>query len=170
MNEGERIKKIRIALNLTLEQFGIKVGVTKAAMSNIENGNRNVTEQMAKSICREFNVNYDYLVNGEGEMFSGLPQTVLEELCRQYNLDDFDKSLVEMYISFPEHMRKHLKEKLKEMVKDSEDKVREQAEPHEPTTEELEAEYKKSILNSAQNTESAASNTTDGGKDKKAAG
>lgn len=67
MTENERIKKIRQELNLTLEKFGEKVGVTRASMSNIENGNRNVTEQMRKSICREFHVDYIWLTTGEGD-------------------------------------------------------------------------------------------------------
>ena len=105
MTQGERIRNIRKKLNLTLEKFGGKLGVGKTAISNIEKGNRNLTEQMALSICREYNVNYDYLMDGEGEMFDDLPQTVLDELCVQYDLDDLDKSLVEMYLEMPEQVR-----------------------------------------------------------------
>lgn len=50
-------------------------------------------------------------------MFTDLPQTILNELCKQYDLDDFDKALVEMYIEFPENIRKHLKENLLKMLK-----------------------------------------------------
>ena len=78
MTQGERIKEIRGILGLTLEKFGDKLGVTKVAISNIEKGNRNLTEQMVKSICREYNVNYDYLMYGTGEKFNDLPQTVLD--------------------------------------------------------------------------------------------
>lgn len=70
MTQGERVKAIRKSCNLTLEKFGEKVGVGKTAISNIENGNRNLTEQMTKSICREFNVDYIWLTTGEGEMFT----------------------------------------------------------------------------------------------------
>ena len=70
MNENERIKAIRQSLNLTLEKFGQQLGVTKVAVYNIEKANRNVTEQMRKAICREFNVNYNWLVSGEGDMFN----------------------------------------------------------------------------------------------------
>lgn len=69
MNQCERIKKLRETLGLTLESFGEKVGVTRGAISNIEKGNRNLTEQMTKSICREFGVDYIWLTTGEGEMF-----------------------------------------------------------------------------------------------------
>lgn len=112
MSQGERVKEIRKSLNLTLEKFGEKLGVGKTAISNIEKGNRNLTEQMAKAICREYNVNYDFLIYGEGEMFDSLPETILDELCMQYNLNDFDRALVEMYISFPEDCRKLIKKEM----------------------------------------------------------
>lgn len=113
MTQGERVKEIRKALDLTLDKFGEKVGVKKQTVSRIENGVNNVTDQMAKSICREYNVNYDYLMNGEGEMFDNLPQTVLDELCMQYDLDDLDRSLVEMYIEMPEQVRDYLKREIR---------------------------------------------------------
>lgn len=67
MTEGERIKQIRKEHQMTLEQFGNILGVTKVAISNIENGKRSVTEQMRKSICREFHVDPIWLATGEGE-------------------------------------------------------------------------------------------------------
>lgn len=69
---NNQIKLLRKHLGLTLEEFGKRLGVTRAAISNIENGNRNVTEQMIVSICREFGVNEDWLRNGDGEMFEQL--------------------------------------------------------------------------------------------------
>ena len=113
MTQGERIRSIRKELGLTLEKFGVKLGVGKTAISNIEKGNRNLTEQMALSICREYNVNYDYLMDGEGEMFDDLPQTVLDELCVQYDLDDLDRNLVEMYLEMPEQVRDYLKQEIR---------------------------------------------------------
>ena len=70
MTQGERIKELRKELGLTLEKFGDRLGVTKVAISNIEKGNRNLTEQMTKSICREFGADYIWLTTGEGEMFA----------------------------------------------------------------------------------------------------
>lgn len=61
---NERIKKIRKYYGLTLESFGQKLGVTKTAISRLEKGERNVTEQMILSICREFNINEDWFRNG----------------------------------------------------------------------------------------------------------
>lgn len=113
MTQGERVKEVRKALGLTLDKFGEKVGVKKQTVSRIENGVNNVTDQMVLSICREFNVNYDFLMNGEGEMFDDLPQTVLDELCAQYDLDDLDRNLVEMYLEMPEQVRDCLKQEIR---------------------------------------------------------
>ena len=66
---NERIKELRKALGLTLEKFGECLGVSRAALSNIENGNRSVTDQMFRSVCREFSVNEKWLRTGEGDMF-----------------------------------------------------------------------------------------------------
>ncbi len=113
MTQGERIRSIRKELGLTLEKFGENLGVKKNSISQLENGKNSLTDQMAKSICREYNVNYDYLINGEGEMFDDLPQTVLDELCVQYDLDDLDRTLVEMYLEMPEQVRDYLKQEIR---------------------------------------------------------
>ncbi len=116
MTTGERVKEIRKTLNLTLEKFGEKLGVGKTAISKIEKDERNLTDQMAKAICREYNVNYDYLIYEEGEMFSDLPQTVLDELCAQYSLNDFDKAIIELYVNTPLELRQEVKKKMKEFI------------------------------------------------------
>ena len=65
-----RIRELRKTLGLTLDKFGEPLGVTKTAISRLENGVNGITDQMIKSICREYNVNEEWLVNGTGEMFS----------------------------------------------------------------------------------------------------
>lgn len=82
MTQNERVKEIRKTLGLTLEKFGERIGVTRGSMSNIENGNRNLTEQMTKSICREFSVDYMWLTTGEGEMFIDTDDDFIERIDR----------------------------------------------------------------------------------------
>ena len=70
MTIGERLKWIRKDhFDMTLEEFGDKLGVKKNTLSTIENNKGNVTDQMRRSVCREFNVNEDWLLNGTGEPF-----------------------------------------------------------------------------------------------------
>lgn len=66
MTQGERICAVRKKKEMTMEQFGKQLGVTKTAISRIEKGNRGLTEQMLVSICREFGVNEAWLRTGEG--------------------------------------------------------------------------------------------------------
>lgn len=64
MTVNERVKEIRKFEKMTMESFGEKLGVGRTAISNIENCKRNVTDQMVKSICREFGYNEEWLRNG----------------------------------------------------------------------------------------------------------
>ena len=82
MTQGERIKDVRNSLGLTLEKFGEKLGVTKTVISRIEKGERSLTEQMTKSICREFSVDYMWLTTGEGEMFVESDDDFFERIDR----------------------------------------------------------------------------------------
>ena len=66
---NERVKELRKALGLSGEKFGERLGITRSAVSNIESGNRALTEQVILAICREYNVNEEWLRYGNGEMF-----------------------------------------------------------------------------------------------------
>lgn len=116
MTQGERVRELRKVLDLTLEKFGGKLGVTKTTISRIETGVNNLTDQMAVAICRTYNVNYDWLVHGgDAEMFSDLPQTVLDDLCKQYDCDDFDRRLIQEYLNLSLESRKVLKDYIRKV-------------------------------------------------------
>lgn len=91
----ERVKELRKKLGLTLEKFGEKLGVTKQTVSRIENGVNSLTDQMFKSICREFNVSEEWLRTGNGDMFNPSPLDELEKLAKQYGLTDKDYIFIE---------------------------------------------------------------------------
>ena len=114
MTQGERVKQVRKELGLSLEKFGEKIGLRKSSLSQIENGINNLTDQTIRGICREYNVSYDYLTDGEGEMFTDLPDTILDELCIQYGLDDIDRKIMEIYLELPVEARQALKDKISE--------------------------------------------------------
>ncbi len=92
---NERIRALRKELNLTMEKFGIRLGVGKTAISKLENGERNLTDQMFKSICREFNVSEDWLRSGHGNMFNSSSQDELENLAIKYGLTRKDYIFIE---------------------------------------------------------------------------
>ena len=77
---NERIKEVRLAQSPKMSQdaFGAKIGITGAAVSRIESGDRNVTDQVITAIVREFSVSEEWLRTGRGEMF--IKKTESEEL------------------------------------------------------------------------------------------
>lgn len=72
MSINNRVTEVRKAVNLTMEAFGSRLGVTRSSISRIESGLVNVSSQITTAICREFNVNREWLETGEGDMFEEL--------------------------------------------------------------------------------------------------
>lgn len=66
---GDRIYFLRKQLNLSQRAFGEKIGIKKASMSSIEKNKSNPSTQTIKLICIEFNVSYDWLLDGVGDIF-----------------------------------------------------------------------------------------------------
>ena len=106
MTQGERVKSVRKSCNLTLEKFGERLGVTKTAISYVESDKRNLTEQMLKAICREFNVNEDWLHTGTG----GFENMFIPEDMRYINTvgklgneqNEFKKFCISMLMDLPD--------------------------------------------------------------------
>lgn len=98
MTQGERINQVRKSLGLTLEKFGDKLGVTKTAISRIEKGERGCTEQMVKSICREFNVSENWLRDGIGDVFV-IPEDEIATLLSDV-LEEPDDEFYTMMLHF----------------------------------------------------------------------
>ena len=66
---GDQIKQLRKNLDLTQEKFGDKLGVKRSTVAQWELGINTLTDQMIVSICREWNVNEEWLRTGTGTMF-----------------------------------------------------------------------------------------------------
>ena len=86
MSKSERVKKLRRYLNISQEEFGNKLGISKSAISKIEKNEFEPAQRTTKAICREFNVSYTWLVNGEGEMFVKQEKSSLNLLSEEYNI------------------------------------------------------------------------------------
>ena len=68
-NLNERLKKLRKTLDLTQQAFSDKLGVKRNTVGQWEIGRNKPSDAIIFSICREFNVNENWLRTGEGEMF-----------------------------------------------------------------------------------------------------
>lgn len=101
MTINERVRQLRKSLNLSQEEFGTSIGLTKSGVSNIENGIRGVSDRHVKLLINSFNVNYDWLVYGEGEMFLDGDYKVTFK-----NVSDEDKAFVYKYLSLSTDAKK----------------------------------------------------------------
>ena len=109
---NKRIKELRKSLGLTLEKFGERIGVKKAAVSRWENGDK-IADRMVLAICREFNVNEEWLRNGTGEMFilSDNEATALISRLLEKPDNEFYNMILNILHTY-EHLSPELQEKL----------------------------------------------------------
>jgi len=90
----KRIKQVRQKLNVSQRDFAKRVYISQTLLGDIELGNRNVNDRTIQLISTEFNVNKDWLLTGNGEMFSAPPVDLqLEKLIEIFN--QLDKGLKE---------------------------------------------------------------------------
>lgn len=93
-----RIKKIRENEGLTQEEFGKRIGSARNTIANYETGNRSPSNAVITSICREFNINEEWLRTGEGEM--RIKRTRNQELQAFANdvMEDVDESFKKRFV------------------------------------------------------------------------
>ena len=97
-----RFRAIRKHAGLKQLEFGKRLGVGNAAISKIEIGESNLTEQMIISVCREFGISETWLRTGEGKMESETPDGLVQQVADAFNLDELARSFVEVYVNLPE--------------------------------------------------------------------
>lgn len=104
-----RIKEVRKSRRLTQEEFGKLIGVKGNTITNYENGLRNPSDAIINSICREFNVNEDWLRTGEGEMYTDRDDVadVVSEIMENTNpLYDMVVDIIKAYSELDEPSKK----------------------------------------------------------------
>lgn len=65
----DRLKLLRSTLGLTQEKFAERLNIKRNTVANYEIGRNAPIDAVVSLICKEFNVNEDWLRNGSGEMF-----------------------------------------------------------------------------------------------------
>lgn len=111
MNINNRIKDLRLNLNMNQSEFAKRIGVTQPSLSDIENGKtQNISNRSIKLICSEFNVNEEWLRHGTGEMFKQ-EDDLLGILGDEIDsLDELDKKIITEYLKLSPKQRKVMKD------------------------------------------------------------
>lgn len=108
MSMGDRIKKIRRALDLTQKEFGERLGIKGNTVAQYELGRSNPVDSVVSLIIREFNVSEEWLRNGEGEMFKPAPSDVLDQLANEYELSNASYVAIEKFVNLKPEKRNEL--------------------------------------------------------------
>lgn len=88
---NERLKKLRKTLDMTQQEFSDKLGVKRNTVAQWEIGRNDPSDAIILSICREFNVNEEWLRTGKGEMFIQLSRNEeIAEFVGQLMSDEDD--------------------------------------------------------------------------------
>lgn len=106
---GQRIKTVRKTLDLSMQRFGDRIGITRSSVNSLEKGVNKPSEQTLKLICSEFNVDYFWLTEGIGEMFTHFPETLIDQYVEEFNLDELDRTILESYTYMKPEQRQVLK-------------------------------------------------------------
>jgi len=124
----ERIKDLRNSLKLTQQKFADRLGLKRQTIAAYEIGNIVPSDSTLLLICKEFNVNEEWLRYGTGEMFRIIPEedetaaivsNLLEEDNAFYDIikgvmktfDELDPDAQDTLISFSEKLLHNLKAK-----------------------------------------------------------
>ena len=103
---NERIKKVRTTLGMSRQAFGEKLGCSGDVINNAERGRASITDMFVNLLCKEFNVNEEWLRTGNGDMFNEMSaeDEIAAYMGKMYNLpeDDPRKQIIMAMAKIPE--------------------------------------------------------------------
>ena len=114
MEMHERIKELRKEyLHLSQTEFGERLGVSRSVINNIERNALARPDQklsLIKLMCSVFDVNEEWIVNGTEPMFVETPSSTMEQLKKEFGLDDFSYNLVYQYLKLDTEQRQMVRD------------------------------------------------------------
>jgi len=126
---ADRLKALRRELGLSQTEFGEKLGLTRNAVNNAENGRAEVSEILIRSVVREFGISETWLRTGEGDMY--VPRTRLEEITSRIGAmageepNPFREKLILALLRIPPDRWPLIEQAAREILDDTNEKGRE---------------------------------------------
>jgi len=123
MELHERIRELRKNyLKMSQTAFGEKLGVSRDVIKNIELNVLARPEQklsLIKLMCKEFNVNEDWLLNGNGPMFAEPDTFSLDEFMKQRGSTELETQILKAYFTLDPSLRQTLVKHFKKYLNTS---------------------------------------------------
>ena len=101
MTINERIKRVRSEANMTLVEFGKKIGLTKSTVSRMEQNGYAVIPQNVQLICTAFNISEKWLTEGKGDMYTSDEEAILDKLAGMYDLSESQMVFAKQWLQLP---------------------------------------------------------------------
>ena len=117
---NERLKKLRKTLDLTQQEFADRIGIARGNIGAYEVGKNAPSDAVISLICREFNVNEDWLRAGTGDMFLPMDRNAdiarLTKLLLDEESDSFKNRFISMLANLTADEWEFLERKAKELA------------------------------------------------------
>ncbi len=122
---GVRLKAVREALEMTIDNVAALVGFAKSNVSLVENGYQKPSLRYLYALFEHHGVNLNYIFSGEGEMFLEKPPEDIMQAVKdmnpfaemQFMIDNLDMvrfAMVSHYISFRTQNKNIIKQLIEE--------------------------------------------------------
>lgn len=132
----ERIRILRKNyLKMSQTAFGEQLGVNRDVINNIENNRLARPDQklsLIKLMCKEFSVNENWILNGNGPMFDEPDSFSLNEFVHSHGATDLELEFLKAYFELDPDIRKQVIDHFRSRL---------EASSHPETPEELEEKY-----------------------------
>ena len=116
---AQRLKELRKACGITQKAMADKLGLKQNTIATYEIGKLSPSDRTIADICREFNVNENWLRTGEGKMFVQLTENAQFDLvCQELKFSgkhEVIKQILMVYWDLPDD-KKDIVDKLVEDI------------------------------------------------------
>ena len=116
---NERLRKLRKALDLTQQKFADRIGVKQNTVAQYEMGRNIPIDSVINLICREFNVNEEWLRTGTGDMFLPVDRNAdiakLTKMLLDEESDSFNNRFISMLANLTTGEWEFLEKKAREL-------------------------------------------------------
>lgn len=96
---GDRIAFYLKSQRMTKVAFAATLNVDQSYVTRLVTGERQPSTRLVEDMCEKFGINRDWLVNGEGEMFSTSSSNTLDIIARKYSNSPSFRQLLDVYAS-----------------------------------------------------------------------
>ncbi|GHU76803.1 hypothetical protein FACS1894188_09880 [Clostridia bacterium] len=103
-------------------EFGIKINYSSGSVGGVEARIKKPSDRFIKAICREYNINEQWILTGDGEQNAEIEddknKKMINEICEDYNLDGVQKQIMYRICKLTEEQIHFIMQKTAEILTD----------------------------------------------------